>query len=90
MDKQQTLDRLARADDRPNAETAHAIMTALEHGATLDEVAEHMGVTPEELRLTYPGAISEAGQMGNFRYPTQPLASGKVPERLYVHDHDQH
>lgn len=88
MDKWQTLDRLTRPGDRPNSETAHAIMVALEHGATLDEVSERVGITPEELELSYPGAISEAGQVGNFRHPTQPLASGNAPEPLYVRGHD--
>jgi hypothetical protein len=88
MDKQQALDRLTGPDDRPNSEIAHAIMAAFEHGVTLNEVAERMDITPEELELIYPGAISEAGQIGNFRHPTQPLASGNAPEPLYVHDHN--
>lgn len=88
MDKQQALDRLTGPGDRPNSEVAHAIMVALEHCATLNEVAERMDITPEELELIYPGAISEAGQIGSFRHSTQPLASGNAPEPLYVHDHN--
>jgi transposase-like protein len=86
MSKQQALDRLAGADARPSAETAHMIMTALEHGATIGEIAERINVSPEILERSYPGAISEAGRRGNFRAPTDSLVVSDAPKPLYVTD----
>lgn len=63
MTKQEALDRLSPASAPPTQAMEVDVMIALEHGATVDEVAQRMRLTVRELELTYPDALDEAGRL---------------------------
>ena len=69
MTKQEALDGLIGWEDRPDAETEDKIRTAIEHGATENEVADRMGLLPDTLRQKFGRAISESGLLGHVRWP---------------------
>ena len=69
MTKQDALARLRGGRSRPGHEVALEIMAALEHGATVPEVAAALDTTPERIEIAFPGAISEAGRLGHIRHP---------------------
>jgi hypothetical protein len=68
MTKQEALDMLTGwKEDHRDAETEDKVRTAIEHGATENEVADRMGILPDTLRQKYGSAISEAGRLGHVR-----------------------
>ncbi len=83
--KRQALDQLVELDgSHPNEATALQIMTAVQHGATLNEVADRLGISTETLESDYPGAIDEAGRIGHFRHPDGDPAVSEAVKPLYV------
>jgi hypothetical protein len=85
--KQQALDQLARLSGaRPTEAKALKVGVAVEYGATLDEVAECLGISTATLERNYPGAIAEAGRVGHFRDREDKPAVSEAQKPLYVPD----
>jgi hypothetical protein len=84
MSTEQALGCLVRFDREPGNEAALPIMTALEHGASVSEVAVRVGLSPEALEHTFPGAIDEAGWLSQFRHPSQPPHISAASPPIFV------
>lgn len=69
--REAALARLAE-DGLTKHEVGMRIMRALEEGASESEVADRLGMTTDELRRDYAGALEEAGRLGQIRHPNDP------------------
>lgn len=85
--KQQALDQLVGLDGaHPTEATALKVRVAVEHSATLYEVAEVLGISTETLERSYPGAVAEAGRISHFRGSNDDPTASEAPKPLYVAD----
>jgi len=72
VSKTSALDRLGEPDLDPDA-IGLRIMAALEHGASLDEIASKLNRPVEEVERVYAPAINEPGRLGQLKHPAGPV-----------------
>lgn len=86
MTKNDALERLSEPG-LDQQEIALRVMSAVEHGATVAEIAAHFERPVDEISRVYAPAIAEAGRLGQFKHPLQPTPVARdVPDQLYVED----
>lgn len=69
MTKEDALRKLDEHASMDHSEREGAVVAALEHGASRQEVAIRLGLSVDDLLETHGLAVKNAGKLGHFRHP---------------------